>query len=83
MWISNAFIGSQRDSNQNKINAYNLTDIGINARLGEFSLGVGVKNLFDKFYYQFYNRDSSDVITGYGYLLGQGRTFFLNARYEF
>ncbi|WP_104721746.1 TonB-dependent receptor [Helicobacter mesocricetorum] len=57
VWISNAFIGSQRDSSQNKINAYNLTDIGINARFGEFSLDVGVRNLFDKFYYRLYNRD--------------------------
>ena len=83
LWINNTFYGNQVDTIQSKIQSYSLTDIGITAKYKEFLISAGVKNLFDKFYYSFYNSDSSDVITGYSYLIGQGRTFFLSARYSF
>mgnify|MGYP005754794573 CR=1 FL=1 len=83
LWINNTFYGNQADTIQSKIQSYSLTDIGITAKYKEFLISAGVKNLFDKFYYSFYNSDSSDVITGYSYLIGQGRTFFISAKYSF
>ena len=83
LWINNTFYGNQVDTIQSKIQSYSLTDIGITAKYKEFLIGAGVKNLFDKFYYSFYNSDSSDTITGYSYLIGQGRTFFISAKYSF
>ena len=83
LWINNTFYGNQVDTIQSKIQSYSLTDIGITAKYKEFLISAGVKNLFDKFYYSFYNSDSSDVITGYSYLIGQGRTFFISAKYSF
>lgn len=83
LWINNTFYGNQVDTIQSKIQSYSLTDIGITAKYKEFLISAGVKNLFDKFYYSFYNSDSSDVITGYSYLIGQGRTFFVSAKYSF
>ena len=71
-------------SNEQKtIPAYNLTDLGVNAKIGDFSLSAGVRNLFDNFYYSYYNGDASDTIAGYGFLIGQGRTAFIEARYTF
>lgn len=83
LWVNNTFYGNQVDTIQSKIQSYSLTDIGITAKYKEFLISAGVKNLFDKFYYSFYNSDSSDVITGYSYLIGQGRTFFISAKYSF
>lgn len=83
LWINNTFYGSQVDTIQSKIQSYSLTDIGITAKYKDFLISAGVKNLFDKFYYSFYNSDSSDIITGYSYLIGQGRTFFISAKYSF
>lgn len=83
LWINNTFYGNQVDTIQSKIQSYSLTDIGITAKYKEFLISAGVKNLFDKFYYSFYNSDSSDTITGYSYLIGQGRTFFISAKYSF
>lgn len=68
---------------QKTIPAYNITDIGIGAKFGDLSLNAGVRNVFDTFYYSYYNGDSSDTIAGYGFLIGQGRTAFIEGRYTF
>ena len=47
------------------------------------SLSAGVRNLADTLYYDYYNHDATDTIAGYGYLVGMGRTFFVEAKYEF
>lgn len=68
---------------QKTIPAYSLTDIGLNAKFGDLSLSAGVRNVFDTFYYSYYNADSSDVIAGYGFLIGQGRSAFVEGRWTF
>ncbi|RDU52603.1 TonB-dependent receptor [Helicobacter sp. MIT 00-7814] len=92
IWNQNSFYGAQKDiiqySNsvaqaQDTIPAYSLSDIGINAKFGDLSLSGGVRNVFDTFYYSYYNGDATDTIAGYGYLIGQGRSYFLEARYTF
>lgn len=73
-----------RTSNgQKDIPAYSLTDIGLNLKLGDFSLSAGVRNVFDTFYYSYYNGDASDSVAGYGFLIGAGRSVFLEGRLTF
>ncbi|WP_104696815.1 MULTISPECIES: TonB-dependent receptor [unclassified Helicobacter] len=83
LWIQNSFIGAQRDTAQNKIKPYSLTDIGLRFKNKFFSVTVGIRNLFDTFYYTFYNRDQSDEVTGYAFTIGQGRSYFIEGRYQF
>ncbi|MCH5312793.1 MAG: TonB-dependent receptor [Helicobacter sp.] len=68
---------------QKHIPAYNLTDIGFHLTLGDWAFNGGVRNVFDHFYYSYYNGDSSDPIAGYGFLIGQGRSAFIEGRYTF
>lgn len=92
IWNQNSFYGAQKDiiqyrnniaQKQDTIPAYSLSDIGINVKFSDLSLSGGVRNIFDTFYYSYYNHDASDTIAGYGYLIGQGRSYFLEARYTF
>lgn len=83
LWITSSFMGSQRDTAQNYIPAYNLTDIGMDFTYKGFSLTFGVRNVADTFYYSFYNKDKSDEMTGYAFLVGEGRSYFIEARYKF
>lgn len=74
---------TKTSTGQKTIPAYNITDIGIGAKFGDLSLNAGVRNVFDTFYYRYYNSDASDTIAGYGFLIGQGRTAFIEGRYTF
>ncbi|WP_051420560.1 TonB-dependent receptor domain-containing protein [Helicobacter pametensis] len=83
LWVMSSFVGSQRDTAQNYIPAYNLTDIGMDFTHKNFSLSFGVRNVADTFYYSYYNKDSSDPVTGYAFLIGEGRSYFIEGRYKF
>lgn len=83
IWTNNTFFGTSYDITQEKIKPYSLTDIGLNARFSNLSLSAGVRNVFDTFYYSYYNHDSSDQIAGYAFLIGQGRSAFIEGRYTF
>lgn len=83
LWLSSSFVGAQRDTAQNIIPAYNLTDIGMDFSYKDFSLSFGVRNVADTLYYSFYNKDSRDEITGYAFLIAEGRSYFLEGRYKF
>lgn len=83
LWITSSFIGAQKDTAQNTIPAYNLTDIGMDFTYEGFSLSFGVRNVADTLYYSFYNKDKSDEITGYAFLIAEGRSYFINGRYKF
>lgn len=83
LWSQNTFFGTSYDITQEKIKPYSLTDIGLNAKFGDLSLSAGVRNVFDTFYYSYYNHDSKDQIAGYAFLIGQGRSAFIEGRYTF
>lgn len=90
IWNQNTFYGAQKDimqennaNHQDTIPAYSLTDIGLNLKLGDFSLSGGVRNVFDTFYYSYYNGNAADTIAGYGFLIGQGRSAFIEGRWSF
>lgn len=91
LWAQGSFIGTQqvisKDAagiEQNKsLKPYTLVDLGISASFKGANLSAGVRNVLDTLYYDYYNHDASDTIAGYGYLIGAGRTFFVEAKYEF
>ncbi|RDU73383.1 TonB-dependent receptor [Helicobacter aurati] len=75
-----------RSEGQKTIPSYILTDIGIHYSFDarhKFSMSAGVRNLFDVFYYSYFNGNASDPIAGYGYLIGQGRSLFVEGRVVF
>lgn len=74
---------TKTSNGQKTIPAYSLTDIGLNFKLRDFSLSAGVRNVFDTFYYSYYNGDASDSVAGYGFLIGAGRSVFLEGRLSF
>lgn len=66
---------------QENLEPYIISDIGISVKLWGLSLSCGVRNILDTFYYDYYNKDNIDTATGFGYLIGTGRTYFLQAHY--
>ncbi len=90
-WVQSAFVGRQQVVSKTAagvdedraLKAYALVDLGVSGSFGGFSLSAGVRNIADTLYYDYYNHDASDTIAGYGYLVGQGRTFFVEGKYEF
>ena len=44
---------------------------------------VGIKNLFDTFYYDYYNNDRSAVVNENRYVIGRGRTVFIEGQFKY
>ena len=83
IWTQNSFVGNQYDRANRKMDAYILTDLGIDAHFGDLSATLGVRNLFDTAYFMYYNSSTADYTTEYSYLYAPGRSFFLDLRYAF
>lgn len=91
LWAQGSFIGTQQVISKDaagieqdkSLKPYTLVDLGISANFKGANLSAGVRNVLDTLYYDYYNHDASDTIAGYGYLIGAGRTFFVEAKYEF
>lgn len=83
VYTQNSFNGAQRDTAQNLIKAYILTDIGVTFSAKHFSVTAGITNVFNTFYYTFYNADSSDSVVGLAFLPAAGRSYFIQGRYKF
>lgn len=91
LWAQGSFIGTQQVISKDaagieqdkSLKPYTLVDLGVSASFKGANLSAGVRNVLDTLYYDYYNHDASDTIAGYGYLIGAGRTFFVEAKYEF
>lgn len=91
LWAQCSFIGNQQVISKDaagieqdkSLKPYTLVDLGVSASFKGANLSAGVRNVLDTLYYDYYNHDASDTIAGYGYLIGAGRTFFVEAKYEF
>ena len=99
VWIQNSFYGKQSvnysrfdattqsvvTDEDRKLKAYAISDFGVsfgfNKKMG--TVTVGVKNVFDTFYYDYYNHDLSSPIGEYRYLIGQGRTVFVEGSFKY
>ena len=96
LWIQNSLYGNQRVvakdySNGNvyeverDLDPYLISDLGLSFGFNKnaLMLTAGVKNVFDTFYYDYYNADRSASINENRYLIGRGRTVFLEAQYKY
>ena len=91
IWAQSSFVGKQQVFSKNAagveedraLKPYSLVDLGVSASFKGASVSAGVRNIADTLYYDYYNHDATDTIAGYGYLIGAGRTFFVEAKYQF
>ncbi len=98
LWIQNSLYGNQRvvardyDANTQRVSEvekdldpYLISDLGLSFGFNKnaLMLTAGVKNVFDTFYYDYYNADRSASINENRYLIGRGRTVFLEAQYKY
>ena len=98
LWIQNSLYGNQRVVARNynantqqvseverDLDPYLISDLGLSFGFNKnaLMLTAGVKNVFDTFYYDYYNADRSASINENRYLIGRGRTVFLEAQYKY
>ena len=73
------------DGGYEKLKPYLISDfgvsVGINKNMGVVT--VGIKNLFDTFYYDYYNNDKSAVVNENRYIIGRGRTVFIEGQFKY
>ena len=70
---------------EKKLNPYLVSDFGLTMSISK-GLGmvtVGVKNVFNTFYYDYYNNDRSAVVNENRYVIGRGRTVFLEGTFKY
>lgn len=67
---------------EDDLKAYSLIDVGVSVNLWGFTISGGVRNLLNTYYYDYYNRDSIDNF-GFGYIIGNGRSYFVGMRYKY
>ena len=70
---------------EKKLNPYLVSDFGLTMSISK-GLGmvtVGVKNVFNSFYYDYYNNDRSAVVNENRYVIGRGRTVFLEGTFKY
>ena len=70
---------------EKKLKPYIISDFGISIGLNK-DMGVitaGVKNVFDTFYYDYYNHDRTATINENRYIVGRGRTVFLEGTFRY
>ena len=88
LWMQNSFYGKQAVVSSiadEKLDPYMISDVGVSFGFmkGAALITAGVKNVFDTLYYDYYNNDKSASIGEYRYLLGQGRTIFVEGRFNY
>ena len=68
-----------------KLKPYIISDFGVSLGLnkGAVTITAGVKNVFDTFYYDYYNNDRSAVVNENRYVVGRGRTVFVEGQYKY
>ena len=87
LWLQNSFYGKQAviGLKDEKIDPYLISDVGVSFGFnkGAAVLTAGVKSVLDTFYYDYYNNNKAASIGEYRYLLGQGRTIFVEGTYRY
>ena len=70
---------------EKKLKPYIISDFGVSVGLNK-NMGVitlGIKNLFDTYYYDYYNHDQSASINENRYVVGRGRTVFVEGQFKY
>ena len=68
-----------------KLKPYLISDFGLTVSInkGMGTVTAGVKNVFDTFYYDYYNNDRSAVVNENRYVIGRGRTVFVEGQFKY
>ena len=93
VWLQNSLYGHQKIidksftgvENDRKLDPYIISDFGISIGLNK-DMGVittGVKNVFDTFYYDYYNNDRTATVNENRYIIGRGRTVFIEGTFRY
>ena len=73
------------DAGYEKLKPYLISDFGVSVGFNK-NMGVvtvGVKNVFDTFYYDYYNNDKSAVVNENRFVIGRGRTVFVEGQFKY
>ena len=68
-----------------KLKPYLISDFGLTVSInkGMGTVTAGVKNVFDTFYYDYYNNDKTAVVSENRYVIGRGRTVFVEGTFKY
>ena len=68
-----------------KLKPYLISDFGLTVSInkGMGTITAGVKNVFDTFYYDYYNNDKTAVVSENRYVIGRGRTVFVEGTFKY
>ena len=68
-----------------KLKPYLISDFGLTVSInkGMGTVTAGVKNVFDTFYYDYYNNDKTAVVNENRYVIGRGRTVFVEGTFKY
>ena len=73
------------ETTSEKLKPYVISDFGVSVGLNK-NMGVvtvGIKNLFDTLYYDYYNNDRASVVHENRYVVGRGRTVFIEGQFKY
>ena len=74
-YVGKKYLSNDYDNTYAKVKSYLLTDASLNYELGSFTVGLDVKNIFDKKYDSF--------ATTWGNYPAAGRTLAAKLKYDF
>ena len=82
---TNPLIFQVLQQDDKKLKPYLISDFGVSVGFNK-NMGVvtvGVKNVFDTFYYDYYNNDRSAVVNENRFVIGRGRTVFVEGQFKY
>ncbi len=83
--MTNPLVFEVEDIPNTKLKPYIISDFGVSVGFNK-NMGVvtvGVKNVFDTFYYDYYNNDRSAAVNENRFVIGRGRTVFLEGAFRY
>ena len=84
--IANSSVAYRRlGTTTEKLKPYLISDFGLTVSInkGMGTITAGVKNVFDTFYYDYYNNDKTAVVSENRYVIGRGRTVFVEGTFKY
>ncbi|NLK66592.1 MAG: TonB-dependent receptor [Campylobacteraceae bacterium] len=79
LFLDSKFYGDQKNSSYEKISSYNVTDVGARYKYKNLTITGGIDNVFDKEYYHSVSGSGANK----SYYVGDGRTAYLEFKYDF
>lgn len=79
IFADSSFYGDQKNEDYKKISSYNVTGVGARYKYKNLSVTAGVDNIFDKEYYTSVSGKDDKA----SYVVGDGRTAYIEFKYDF